>query len=117
MSDIPADQPSLFDMPTALAARDHAMDEVEANTDAAWALDAWETLVWYLEEHKEFFVDDFWRDSGLEEPREARALGPIVQRAARQKLIVGTGRSRPSVRSHGSGKPIWHSNIYKDTTE
>jgi hypothetical protein len=111
-----SDQPTLFDLSEAVAAGERAMDDVAANTDAAWALDAWETLVWYLEEHKEFFVDDFWRDSGLEEPREARALGPIVQRAARQKLIVGTGRSRPSVRSHGSGKPIWLSNIYKEQT-
>jgi hypothetical protein len=89
--------------------RDAALAAVAANTDAGWA--AWRVLVRYLQTHREFFVDDFWTDTGLDQPREARALGPLVLRASRENLMVKSGRSRPSVRSHLSEKPVWLSLI------
>ncbi len=63
-----------------LGTRETEMGYAEANTDEEWAIYAWDVLCDYVTKHAEFFVDDFWRNTGLEEPREARALGPLVQR-------------------------------------
>lgn len=40
---------------------------------------------------KPFTPDDVW-EMGLERPREPRALGPVMMRAARAGLIYPTGR-------------------------
>jgi hypothetical protein len=66
----------------------------------------------YLIEHDEFFVDDFWSDSGLDEPCEARALGPLVLRAAREGLMEQKGEFRKSVASNLSPKPVWQSLVH-----
>lgn len=89
------------------------MQQVEANADDAWKADAWQKLCDYLRSRAEFFVDDFWTATSLTPPRESRALGPLVQRAARHGYMARTGRSRPSVRSHMSDKPVWESRIYR----
>lgn len=108
----------LFDQPRknagdARRAREHGMKRVSKNADPVWNAEAEQLLDGYLRTHAEFFVDDFWSETGLREPREARALGPIVQQASRRGQIVKTGRSKPSVRSNMSDKPIWRSMIYR----
>lgn len=95
----------------ALAARDAGMTAVADAADPDWMSAAWDALVLWLRTHDEFFVDDFWAGSGLQEPRESRALGPIVQRAARQGLMEKTGEFRKSVRSNMTEKPCWKSLI------
>lgn len=99
------------DVRDAVVARDKALTAVEAGADSSWKAAAWKAMVGYLCSHAEFFVDDFWAESGLERPREARALGAVVQKAAREGLMERTGRSRPSVRSNMSDKPVWRSLI------
>jgi uracil-DNA glycosylase len=89
--------------------RDAGMAQVEAAADPTWMEEAWDTLVAWLETHDEFFVDDFWSGTQLAVPRESRALGPIVMRAARQGLMEKTGRFRASVRSNMTEKPVWRS--------
>lgn len=95
----------------AILNRDAGMAQVEANADPDWMDQAWHALVEWLQTHDEFFVDDFWMGSGLAEPREARALGPIVMRASRAGLMEKTGKFRPSVRSNMTEKPVWRSLI------
>lgn len=75
--------------------------------DADWMEHAWAKLCEYFKTHDEFFVDDFWDTSGLGKPTDARALGSLVQRAARDGLIEKTGEFRKSKNSNGSEKPIW----------
>jgi hypothetical protein len=101
-------QPSLFD---AAQARDEAIEQVAAHTPPAWSELAWDTIVTYLKTHAEFFVDDFWSETGIEEPPEARALGAVVRRAQREGLMEKSGQFRPSVRSHLTVKPVWRSLI------
>ena len=101
------------DQDSARARRDEGMRQVEENADDEWVETAYDTLVDYLRGHAEFFVDDFWEATDLEPPREARALGPVVLRASRRKLMRKSGRSRPSVRSNLSDKPIWESLIFQ----
>lgn len=102
-------QPDLFT--TAAARRDGALAAVEAAADEAWKAEAWDLLVTYLEQHAEFHVDQLW-SAGLSTPRESRALGPIILRAARKGLMVRSGQYRPSVRSNLSEKPVWTSLIH-----
>jgi len=96
--------------------RDEALAQVDAAADAAWKEEAWAAMVAYLETHEEFFVDDLWED-GLSQPREARAIGPIILRAASQGLMKKTSKSRPSVRSNMSIKPIWRSMVFRATVD
>jgi hypothetical protein len=52
-------------------------------------------------------------ETGLDCTREDRALGPIMQKAARLGWCIKTDRVRPSRRSRMSGKPVWKSLLYK----
>ena len=92
--------------------RDRAMQRVDENADTAWKTRALEAVRRTCEQHAEWHSDDVWA-TGLDEPREARALGPVVLRAIRNGWCVKTDRVRPSVRSHGSGKPVYRSLIYR----
>jgi hypothetical protein len=100
----------------AASARDAALKQVAKNADESWLARAGEVLRGYLETHAEFFVDDFWSycqcGSHLETPRESRALGAVVQAAARNRWMEKSGEFRPSVRSHLTEKPVWRSLIF-----
>ncbi len=95
----------------ARAKRETGMTLVSA--DEEWREKAYNTLVRYLKRHRTFFVDDFWADTRLPYPSNARALGPVILRAAREGLMVKSGEYAPSIRSNLSPKPIWHSRISK----
>ena len=97
----------------ALADRDRALQQVDTHADPEWkdrALQAVRTVCLLREE---WHSDDIWALTGLDEPHEARALGPVVLRAIRLGYCAKTDRVRPSVRSHGSGKPVYRSLIYR----
>lgn len=95
----------------ARAQRDEGIERVERRAPASWLDYAFEFVTAYLVEHETLFVDDLWT-AGLAEPPSMRALGPIMQRAARDGLMVKTGQWRPSVRSNLSEKPVWRSLIF-----
>lgn len=96
--------------------RDAALVQVEQGADPDWMVAAWDALVAYLKHHSEWFADDFWANTTLERPRESRALGPVVLRAAREGLMAKSGQFRKSVASNMTEKPIWTSKIYKAAT-
>lgn len=91
----------------AAAQRDDGMQRAEDHADEEWKTLAWDTLVTYIADRDEFFCDDFWADTELPWPREARAIGPVIHRAARYGLIEKTGTYRPSVHSNLTPKPVW----------
>jgi uracil-DNA glycosylase family 4 len=95
--------------------RDLALVQVADAADPAWATAAWDALMAYLRTHPEFFVDDFWNatEAVLARPRESRALGPIVLRAARLGHMAKSGKFRKSTASNMTEKPIWTSNLYR----
>lgn len=92
--------------------RDAAIAQVEAHSPPEWRVEAWDFLTEYLRTHRELHVDSLW-DSGMPTPPERRALGPLMQRAAREKLMTPSGRFLPSVHSHLSPKPVWLSTIFE----
>ncbi len=98
---------------TAQAERDAALAQVSENADDAWKAYAWEWLVAYLRAHATFFPDDVWA-AGLSKPRELRALGPLVLRAARLRYITKTGQLRQRTRGHATTAAVWRSEIYQD---
>jgi hypothetical protein len=98
----------------AAAARDDGMTRVADNAPAEWMAGAFDFIRGYLETHDEMFVDDLWT-AGLTTPPNRKAIGPVIQRAARERLMVRSGNFRRSVSSNLSDKPIWTSLIYRGT--
>lgn len=99
-------------MSDAIAARDQALQQVDENADQAWKEHALACVRRTCEQLPDFISDDIWTTGGLDSTREDRALGPIMLQAARKGWAVKTDRVLPSVRSHGSGKPVWRSLLY-----
>lgn len=100
------------DYDQAVERREAALAAVEDAADPGWLERAYDALVGYLRSHGELFVDDFWSETGLDRPREARALGAVIQRAAREGLMEKSGEFRKSVASNLASKPVWTSRIY-----
>ena len=98
-------------MDEALEDRDLAIVQVDENADKAWRTYANEFIYEYATKNPKVFVDDLWK-AGLEPPREPRALGARIRHAVAEGWIENSGRSRPSVHSHGGLKPVWASNVW-----
>jgi hypothetical protein len=107
-------QRSLFEprtLPEARAEAAIAIERVEQAAEPDWVEQAYAAVERTCREMPEFISDDVWRRD-LPTTREDRALGPVMVRAAKAGLCRRTDRTRPSIRSHGSGKPVWFSLIY-----
>jgi hypothetical protein len=105
-----SDQLDLFAQ--ARVARGAALEKVEENADERWREDALEAVRRTCVASATFISDDVWSVGELDGTREDRALGPVMLRAARLGWCRKTDRTRPSVRSHLSGKPVWESLIH-----
>lgn len=112
-------QASLFD--TAAAARDIGMERAAVHAGESWQQECLVIARDYCERHEYVFVDDLWA-WGLETGESDRALGAVIQLAARlgwiEKIPMRSVHpeayvSRPSVRSNLSPKPVWRSLIYR----
>ena len=53
-------QPSLFDVPAAIEARDQAIEQVEANAELDWKLHCDAAICWLIKTRPEFTTDDVW---------------------------------------------------------
>ena len=90
-----------------------ALEQVAENADEDWKMHALQAVEITCLNHAEFISDDIWSTGKLESTREDRALGPILLHAKQLGWCEKTGRLRPSIRSHLSGKPVWRSLITK----
>lgn len=81
--------------------------------DNNWAEMAYTAVRQVAERKSEFTPDDIWA-TGLPKPSDARALGGVMGRARREKLIEKTGRVQPTTQpeSHGTDVTVWRSLIY-----
>lgn len=84
----------------------------EEHADSEWKEDALRAIEFVASRRADFISDDVWELTDLAQPREARAMGPVFMRARKLGIIEKTDRTRPSIRSHLSGKPVWRSLIY-----
>jgi hypothetical protein len=108
-------QPSLFDQPTADAARDEAIARVDAHASPNWKAEALEAVRSLCERQPEFIADDVW-ETGLPRPAEGRALGAVMMRATRLGFCVGTNEFRKSaqVQCHSNYRRVWRSLLFRD---
>lgn len=106
----------VVDKEAAYARRNEGMRRAEDGVDEAWYRAALAFVTKYCRTHELMFCDDLWRE-GLEIPREARALGPVILQAVRTGVIERSGRYRPSVGSNMTPKPVWRSLVYEGKPE
>ena len=107
-------QPSLFDVPSAVEARDKAIEQVEANANPDWKKHAYTAIEHLARMRPQFTTDDVWQymaDRDIVAPHEPRALGAIMVAAAKAGLIAPTDRYTPSARPECHRRPIkiWRS--------
>ncbi|MFJ7590154.1 hypothetical protein ACIQZO_22760 [Streptomyces sp. NPDC097617] len=96
-------------MPTLTAAtakRNNAVAQVDANADGEWKAYALGFIAELSGRMAQFTTDDLW-DAGLIKPREPRALGPVMRRAAKRGLIATTGEFRASRYRNCAPLPVW----------
>lgn len=97
----------------AKAARDEAVERAGEAADAeGWLDKALETIRSVALAKHEFTADDIWQ-SGLEPPRESRALGAAFTKVQREGLIEATTSFKSTTRTSRHAAPIrvWRSLI------
>ena len=92
----------------AQAAANEAIARVEANADPGWMTLAYQTVCSLAETHDTLTTDEIWaalpRDGrGTHDPR---ALGPVMRRAAHDRLIRATASYVPSRRPGCHARPV-----------
>lgn len=107
--------PDLFNYTEARAARDAALEQVEANADESWKEAAYGAVIATASELQQFTADDVYdRMPAGVSTHEPRALGPVMLRALKEGAIVKADTAaRPSRRRslHASPRTVWNSLI------
>ena len=106
-----------FDSAAAAAARDAAMQEAEDNAKAEWKAGVLFIIEGVAKVTEEFTTDRIWwfiDKRGVGRPREPRALGPMMRKAAANGWIAKTDRTRKGVRPecHRRDLRVWKSLVY-----
>lgn len=89
---------------SAVAARDAAIEAVEAGADPDWFARAMSVVVELARSGRPFTSDDVWDQ--LPTTAEPRALGAVMRRVAVDRLIAKTGRTLPSRRVENHARPL-----------
>lgn len=103
-----------FDERAAARARDIDMARVDLHADPEWKDIAYDAVCATAQELPNgFIVDDVWKHMPhwIEEPREPRAMGPVMRRAQSAGVIIPTNEYRPSARvtAHRNPRRVWKS--------
>jgi len=99
---------------TSAAARDAAMEQVEAATNPEWKEAALDAIYITARHRAEFIVDAIWQNFyGDASTRDKRAIGPLMRVAQREGWIAPTDKFRPSFITHHHATPrrVWESRI------
>lgn len=102
----------LFDPEGAKAARDEAMKRAEKAAHEEWKARALSTILLVCTKRGTFTSEDLWK-AGLPKPREPRALGPMLTKAAKRGWCEpsGTYVKGSSVSRHGAPIAVWTSKV------
>lgn len=110
-------QPSIFDAPAAIAARDDAIDRADTYADDAWKRAAIASLRRVAQRTELFIVDELWAEMEAAHPglttHEPRALGAVMLAAQKRGWIEQTDSYAPSSRPscHRNPRKVWRSKI------
>lgn len=91
-----------------------ALEQVDEHADPCWKDHALDAVRYLCLVRPDFISDDIWTITRLSGTRDDRALGPVFLRAKRLGWCEKTDRTRPSVRSNLSGKPVWRSRLWRE---
>lgn len=111
------DPPPTHNQPlTAEEAKRNAIRQVDENADQGWKETAYR-VIWSLAREREFITtDDVWEQMAHTDAQthEARAMGAVMQQAARGGAIKSTGDYRPSIRTQCHARPVrvWRSLLW-----
>lgn len=97
-------------------AKREALARVWKGSDQAWVNKATRTLIKVANARPEFTTDDLW-EAGLPRPREPRALGAVMNDAARRRYVKATKRYQQSNRRACHARPVrvWRSMVHHGT--
>lgn len=98
------------------AARDEAIARVDAHADVDWKAQAYATGIRIAEREEYLISEDIWQalvDAGVH-THEPRAMGAVMKRLSRSKVIAPTDRfiTSPSPLGHGRPSRMWESLIW-----
>jgi len=86
-----------------------ALHKVESHADPAWMLAAFTTVELIAYVHDTFTTDAVWKSleqNNVNSPREPRAMGAVMRKAAQDGLIEATGRYQQSTRDSNHQRPV-----------
>jgi|TARA_Y100000034_G_scaffold40035_1_gene49349 hypothetical protein len=103
----------MFDARGGIRARDQALAQVDRNANEEWKERALLAVEKCAQKWSRFIVDQVWQEleKGDEPANDNRAMGAVMRRAVKYKLIEPTEDYRPSnrVTSHRVPRRIWKS--------
>jgi hypothetical protein len=93
--------------------RDDAMERAEKNAASEWRSDAMVAIHSTARVRSELTSEDVW-ESGLEKPRNPRAMGPMMTRAKKRGYIISSNpvRYKPSKLRHMAPLKVWISQVF-----
>jgi hypothetical protein len=123
------DDGTLFDLPERkqynaimgeiVKQRDNAIDTVEAHANEDWAENAYITGMRLARHQTTLMSEDIWDAMNTtEQTHEPRAMGAVMRRLHRDRVITPTEVFTRSTSPRGHGRPsrIWESLIARGTT-
>lgn len=110
----PEHRATALDAAAAASGRDDGRGRAGANADPRWKANALSAVHHVAATQPELVVDDVWRFLA-ERPTEGRAMGAVMQQAARSGWIEATDRYAATVQaqSHAGGRRVWRSLIFR----
>lgn len=106
-----------FDLKAAREARDAGMSLAESGIAPEWRAAATAAVRKLCETRPTFICDDVWLELGERDdtPKNARALGPILNRAAKDGWCRNTKTYVPSANRncHANPRPVWGSLLFR----
>lgn len=107
-------QGDLLDLVAAMQARDEAIQRADDHADPEWRGETLHLIRCLAVTQDYMTTDDVWETLGdAQSTHERRALGAVMQQAARNGWIKPTDRTRPSARPACHARPVrvWQSLI------
>ncbi len=118
------EQTSIFQAPLSVRreagrlARDQAVERVDEHADPDWKVKVLKVIYELVLRRLDLISDDVWDALGGEpSPRERRAMGPMMQVAAKKGWIEPTEQMRQAHRGVNHARPqrVWRSLIYRES--
>lgn len=90
--------------------KEEAISRVEANASRAWLDEAWHALRYLVGQRQATVTsDDIWRtlaEWSISPPHEPRAMGPVMRRGVKERLLLPTTTFVPSDLPQNHRRPV-----------